>query len=82
MKIIRILTRAQPSWQQPVNDLIIPTAAFLPGQEGKGQLVPAEWTRSAVAAIKFDCPDMTPALDVKEYYSQLAESLQVRHHVT
>lgn len=44
--------------------------------------MPAEWTCSAVAAIKFECPDMTSALDVKEYYSQLAESLQVRHSVT
>ncbi|XP_037531439.1 vimentin [Nematolebias whitei] len=29
-----------------------------------------------VAAIRFGSPDITPALDVKEYYCQLAESLQ------
>ncbi|XP_044060897.1 type III intermediate filament [Siniperca chuatsi] len=39
-------------------------------------LEPAEWTTGAVAAIKFGSPDITPALDVKEYYCQLAESLQ------
>ncbi|XP_045886392.1 desmin [Micropterus dolomieu] len=39
-------------------------------------LEPAERTTGAVAAIKFGSPDMTPALDVKEYYCQLAESLQ------
>ncbi|XP_039976074.1 desmin [Xiphias gladius] len=39
-------------------------------------LEPAEGTMGAVAAIRFSSPDMTPALDVKEYYCQLAESLQ------
>nr|XP_046261630.1 vimentin isoform X2 [Scatophagus argus] len=39
-------------------------------------LEPAEGTTGAVAAIKFGSPDITPALDVKEYYCQLAESLQ------
>lgn len=76
------LTRVQPLCKRPVNDVIIPAAASLPGQGVKGRPVPAEWTRSAVAAIKFECPDMTPALDVKEYDSQLAECLQVWHSVT
>ncbi|MED6241159.1 hypothetical protein ATANTOWER_000447 [Ataeniobius toweri] len=31
----------------------------------------------ATAAIRFGSPDITPALDVKEYYCQLAESLQM-----
>ncbi|KAM9356955.1 vimentin [Symphorus nematophorus] len=39
-------------------------------------LDPAEGTVGAMAAIKFGSPDITPALDVKEYYCQLAESLQ------
>ncbi|XP_030000637.1 peripherin [Sphaeramia orbicularis] len=39
-------------------------------------LEPAEVTTGAVTAIKFGSPDITPALDVKEYYCQLAESLQ------
>ncbi|XP_041654235.1 desmin [Cheilinus undulatus] len=39
-------------------------------------LYPAEETTGAVAAFKFGSPDITPALDVKEYYCQLAESLQ------
>ncbi|XP_026186605.1 low molecular weight neuronal intermediate filament [Mastacembelus armatus] len=39
-------------------------------------LEPTEGTTGAVAAIKFGSPDITPALDVKEYYCQLAESLQ------
>ncbi|KAJ0049784.1 hypothetical protein NL108_003552, partial [Boleophthalmus pectinirostris] len=39
-------------------------------------LEPAEETTGAVAAIKFGIPDITSALDVKEYYCQLAESLQ------
>ncbi|XP_040904300.1 peripherin [Toxotes jaculatrix] len=39
-------------------------------------LEPAEGTRGTVAAIRFSSPDITPALDVKEYYCQLAESLQ------
>jgi len=39
-------------------------------------LEPAEETTGAVAALKFGSPDITPALDVKEYYCQLAESLQ------
>ncbi|KAI3351598.1 hypothetical protein L3Q82_020436 [Scortum barcoo] len=39
-------------------------------------LEPAEGTAGAVAAINFDSPDITLALDVKEYYCQLAESLQ------
>ncbi|XP_049441366.1 desmin [Epinephelus fuscoguttatus] len=39
-------------------------------------LEPAEGTAGAVAAIKFGSPDITPALDVKKYYCQLAESLQ------
>ncbi|MEQ2183999.1 hypothetical protein GOODEAATRI_003569 [Goodea atripinnis] len=33
----------------------------------------------ATAAIRFGSPDITPALDVKEYHCQLAESLQVQH---
>ncbi|GLD45911.1 peripherin-like protein, partial [Lates japonicus] len=36
----------------------------------------AEGTTAAVAAVRFSSPDITPALDVKEYYCQLAESLQ------
>ncbi|XP_035525468.1 low molecular weight neuronal intermediate filament [Morone saxatilis] len=39
-------------------------------------LEPAEWTTGEVAAIKFGSPDITAALNVKEYYWQLAESLQ------
>ncbi|TKS72181.1 Vimentin [Collichthys lucidus] len=39
-------------------------------------LEPADGTTGAVAAIKFGSPDITPALDVKEYYCQLAENLQ------
>ncbi|KAM7000227.1 alpha-internexin [Tautogolabrus adspersus] len=39
-------------------------------------LHPAEQTTGAVAAIKFGSPDIAPALDVKAYYCQLAESLQ------
>ncbi|XP_036932690.1 peripherin isoform X2 [Acanthopagrus latus] len=39
-------------------------------------LDPAEGAAGAVAAIRFGSPDITPALDVKEYYCQLAESLQ------
>lgn len=42
----------------------------------EGLLEPAEGTTGAVAAIKFGTPDITSALDVKEYYSQLAQSLQ------
>lgn len=42
-------------------------------------LEPAEETTRAVAAIKFGRPDIIAALDVKEYYCQLAESLQVKH---
>lgn len=45
-------------------------------------LEPAEGTTRVVAAIKFDSPDITPALDVKEYYCQLAERLQVQDTVT
>ncbi|XP_044219345.1 vimentin [Thunnus albacares] len=41
-------------------------------------LEPAEETTEAVAALKFGSPDITPALDVKEYYCQLAESLQFK----
>ncbi|XP_042348733.1 neurofilament medium polypeptide [Plectropomus leopardus] len=44
--------------------------------EVESLLEPAEGTAGAVAAIKFGSPDITPALDVKEYYCQLAESLQ------
>lgn len=44
-------------------------------------LDPAEETTGAVATLKFGSPDITAALDVKEYYCQLAESLQVRHSV-
>lgn len=76
------LTCVQPLCKRSVNDVMVPAAASLPGQEVKGRSVPAEWTRSPVAAIKFECPDMTPALDVKEYYRQLAESLQVWCSVT
>ncbi|XP_041845666.1 desmin [Melanotaenia boesemani] len=43
--------------------------------EVEGLLEPDERTLGAVA-IKYGSPDMTPALDVKEYYCQLAESLQ------
>ncbi|XP_071313535.1 alpha-internexin isoform X2 [Trachinotus anak] len=40
-------------------------------------LEPGEATTGAVAAIRFSSPDITPALDVKEYYCQLAASLQI-----
>lgn len=36
-------------------------------------------TRAAV--IKFGSPDIALALDVKKYYCQLAETLQVQHRV-
>ncbi|KAM9849662.1 peripherin [Aulostomus maculatus] len=39
-------------------------------------LEPDEGTMGAVATIKFSSPDITPALDVKEYYCQLADCLQ------
>ncbi|CAL1613780.1 unnamed protein product [Knipowitschia caucasica] len=39
-------------------------------------LEPAEGSAGEVAAITFGIPDITPALDLKEYYWQLAESLQ------
>ncbi|XP_076595706.1 vimentin [Chaetodon auriga] len=42
----------------------------------EGLLEPAEGTYGGVAAIRFGIPDITPVLDVKEYYCQLAESLQ------
>ncbi|XP_071313532.1 alpha-internexin isoform X1 [Trachinotus anak] len=41
-------------------------------------LEPGEATTGAVAAIRFSSPDITPALDVKEYYCQLAASLQYK----
>lgn len=47
-------------------------------QEVQTMLDPAETTAGAMAALRFSSPDITPALDVKEYYCQLAESLQVR----
>lgn len=46
-------------------------------QEVEGLLRPDERALKA-AAIRFGSPDITPALDVKEYYCQLAESLQVQ----
>ncbi|XP_034399720.1 vimentin [Cyclopterus lumpus] len=39
-------------------------------------LDPAEGTTGAMAATAFSSPDITAALNVKEYYCQLAESLQ------
>ncbi|KAL6117481.1 uncharacterized protein ACO6RY_15259 [Pungitius sinensis] len=39
-------------------------------------LGPAEGTTGSTAALTFCSPDITPALDVKEHYCQLAESLQ------
>ncbi|XP_072292639.1 alpha-internexin [Eucyclogobius newberryi] len=42
----------------------------------KSLLEPAEGTTGEVTAIQFGIPDITSALDVKEYYCQLAESLQ------
>ncbi|KAG7224760.1 hypothetical protein INR49_013472, partial [Caranx melampygus] len=44
--------------------------------EVENMLDPAEATAGAMAALRFSSPDITPALDVKEYYCQLAESLQ------
>ncbi|XP_029369108.1 type III intermediate filament [Echeneis naucrates] len=41
-------------------------------------LEPADVTPGTVPAIRFSIPDITSALDVKEYYCQLAESLQLR----
>lgn len=82
MEITVYLTCVQLLCKRSINDLMILAVAFLPGQGVKGRSVPAEWTRSPVSAIKFECPDMTPALDVKEHYSQLAERLQVRCSVT
>lgn len=48
----------------------------------EGLLEPAEGTTGTVAAIKFGIPDITSALDVKEYYCQLAESLQYESAVS
>jgi len=45
-------------------------------------LDPADGTTGGVAAATFSSPDITAALDIKEYYCQLAESLQVQHTVT
>ncbi|XP_029918131.1 desmin [Myripristis murdjan] len=39
-------------------------------------LEPADGTTGAVATIGFGIPDITPALDIKEHYCQLAERLQ------
>ncbi|XP_034454059.1 desmin [Hippoglossus hippoglossus] len=44
--------------------------------EVESLLDPADWTTGAAAALGFCSPDMTPVLDVKEFYCQLAESLQ------
>nr|XP_019949946.1 PREDICTED: peripherin-like [Paralichthys olivaceus] len=44
--------------------------------EVESLLDPADWTAGGVAALGFCSPDMTPVLDVKEFYCQLAESLQ------
>lgn len=51
---------------------------FMYAQEVQRLLDPDERALGA-AAIKFGSPDITPALNVKEYYRQLAESLQVKH---
>lgn len=48
-------------------------------QAAERLLEPVEGTTPAVAAIKFGSPAIAAALDVKEYYCQLAESLQVKH---
>ncbi|CAK6964703.1 vimentin [Scomber scombrus] len=45
-------------------------------------LEPAEETTGVVATLKFGSPDITAALDVKEYYCQLAESLQFERGVS
>ncbi|XP_062333119.1 desmin isoform X2 [Osmerus eperlanus] len=37
---------------------------------------PAEGAEGAMTAVEFCSPDITPALQIKEYYCQLAESLQ------
>ncbi|KAI4818949.1 hypothetical protein KUCAC02_004236 [Chaenocephalus aceratus] len=42
----------------------------------ESMLEPDEGTTGAMRAITFGVPDITAALDVKEYYCQLAESLQ------
>lgn len=47
-------------------------------QEVESLLDPDERTLAA-AAITFGSPDITPALNVKEYHCQLAKSLQVQH---
>ncbi|XP_070693316.1 low molecular weight neuronal intermediate filament [Pempheris klunzingeri] len=44
--------------------------------EVESLLEPAGRSSGAAAALRFGGPDITPALDVKEYYCQLAESLQ------
>ncbi|KAM4621907.1 vimentin [Polymixia lowei] len=43
---------------------------------------PVEGTIGAEAAIEFCSPDITPALEIKEYYCQLAESLQYKRGVS
>lgn len=47
-------------------------------QAVESMLEPDEGTTGAMRAITFGVPDITAALDVKEYYCQLAESLQVQ----
>ncbi|XP_074530672.1 vimentin [Halichoeres trimaculatus] len=41
-------------------------------------LYPADQATGAMVSIKFGSPDIGPALDVKEFYCQLAESLQFK----
>lgn len=81
MKTTVYLTCVQLLCKRSINDLMMPAVASLPGQEVKGRSLPAEWTCGPVSAIKFECPDMTPALDVKEHYSRLAERMQVQCRV-
>ncbi|KAM7389224.1 hypothetical protein PAMP_023214 [Pampus punctatissimus] len=45
-------------------------------------LEPPARTTEAMTALKFGSPDITPALDVKEYYCQLVESLQFERGVS
>lgn len=46
-------------------------------QEMQGLLEPDEEAEGA-AVVKFSSPDIARVLDVKEYYCQLAENLQVQ----
>lgn len=59
--------------------LVCFSVCWMSMQEVESQLQPDERALAA-AAVRFGSPDITPALEVKEYHRQLAESLQVQKH--